>query len=590
MSTRSNLTLHLFGAPAIGGTGTEDASALIAKPKSFALLAYLAIARPHGMRRRDEILALLWPESSDERARNAMRQSLFLLRTHLPAGALVSRGRDEVGLAGIDVDVRMFEDHLDAGREAEALALYDGALLDGFRLYTNSDFDAWLTMERERLHRRAMRAAMLLAGRSDGVAGSAKAAVWARFAIDRSPYDEELLRDVIELFRQSGDHTGATELYRAAATRFRTELGISLSPETERAGLADSRGREGPAAIPGTGSSAAIAALRPRAVTADARRYYLEARQFAAQKSPVTILKAIACYERAIELSPGYAEAHAGLSFALCQAVVYVAYPGIAAWPRAKAHASTAIRLDPRSGEGHAVLGHVTLCYDYQWQSAASQYRKALELDPISVASRQFYALYYLTGVGRTDDALAVLDRARDDFPTDPGISVYYAMAAVFGRRFERGLREVEFVLQGYPGLVQAHWVRGMALEGMGDFAAAIEVFASGVAMTNRSSLLLSQLGRAKARNGDGADAERILAELDARGEDSGPGAYFGAEILAALGSTELALDRLYSCYRQRNPFVVFAGVLFGLDPLRGTRRFRDLLMRIGLPAYTASA
>jgi DNA-binding SARP family transcriptional activator len=100
------LTLRLFGTPSFAGAGTERASALLAKPKALALLAYLAIARPRGLRRRDEILALLWPESDAERARNSLRQSLFMLRTHLPLGALASRGRDAVGLASIGVDVR----------------------------------------------------------------------------------------------------------------------------------------------------------------------------------------------------------------------------------------------------------------------------------------------------------------------------------------------------------------------------------------------------------------------------------------------------------------------------------------------------
>jgi len=126
--------------------------------------------------------------------------------------------------------------------------------------------------------------------------------------------------------------------------------------------------------------------------------------------------------------------------------------------------------------------------------------------------------------------------------------------------------------------------VRGMAQEGLGDVAGAIKTFELAVATTNRSSLLLSQLGRACARAGHRARAMSILRELDARNEASGPAAYYSAEILAALGSTEVALDRLYVAYRQRNPFLVFAGVLYGLDPLRGTRRFRDLLMRIGLP------
>lgn len=52
---------------------------------------------------------------------------------------------------------------------------------------------------------------------------------------------------------------------------------------------------------------------------------------------------------------------------------------------------------------------------------------------------------------------------------------------------------------------------------------------------------------------------------------------------MTALGDDEAALDRLYAAYRERNPFMVFAGVNFGLDPLRDTRRFRDLLARIGL-------
>jgi tetratricopeptide (TPR) repeat protein len=157
-------------------------------------------------------------------------------------------------------------------------------------------------------------------------------------------------------------------------------------------------------------------------------------------------------------------------------------------------------------------------------------------------------------------------------------------MSCVFGRRYESGLREADFVLERDPTLVLARWARGMAQEESGDVAGAITTFELAVETTDRSSLLLSQLGRVCARAGHHARAMSILRELDERREH-GPAAYYSAEILAALGSTELALDRLYAAYRQRNPFLVHAGVLYGLDPLRGTRRFRDLLMRIGLPA-----
>jgi hypothetical protein len=96
---------------------------------------------------------------------------------------------------------------------------------------------------------------------------------------------------------------------------------------------------------------------------------------------------------------------------------------------------------------------------------------------------------------------------------------------------------------------------------------------------------MLSQLGRARARAGDQAGAADILSELDRRGEMAGPAAYFTAELLAALGRREEALERLYAAYRERNPLLVFAGIMPGLDPLRAERRFGELLLRIGLRA-----
>ena len=593
------LTLRLFGAAQITGTGRELVAELLAKPKTLALLAYLAMASPRGLHRRDVLLALLWPDSDSKHARNSLRQSLHLLRTHLPIGTLTSRGQAEVGLDSrdLEVDVTTFEDLLDAGRVADAMELYNGPLLEGFSLFANTGFDAWLSRERDRLQARAVRAAMVLASRHELDGDNAGAAEWSQFALERAPYDEDLLRAVIELFVRRGDRAAATRIYRNAVDRFRSGLGIAVSSATARLGqsLADERpvtiggalrsidGSTG--AIPAPSSTRPSASARPRVVTTDARRLYLDARHLAGRQSPLTILSAIARYEQALCASPDYAEAHAGLATALCQAVTYVSCPGRdEAWPRACAHAARAVRLNPLLGEAHAVLARVALCQDYNWSLAEDLYCKALEVDPVCVVSRTSYALEYLAATEQTDEALAVLDRTRDRIPDVPAISAVYAMSCVLGRRHESGLREAEFVLERDPTHVQALWARGMAQEESGDAAAAITTFELAVETTDRSSLLLAQLGRASARAGHRVRAMSILGELDARGEH-GPAAYFSAEILAALGSTELALDRLYAAYRQRNPFLIHAGVLYGLDPLRGTRRFRDLLMRIGMPA-----
>lgn len=229
------------------------------------------------------------------------------------------------------------------------------------------------------------------------------------------------------------------------------------------------------------------------------------------------------------------------------------------------------------------MLAQATLCHDYDWTSAERMYRIALELDPVSDVLRFSFAHYFLTGAGRIDEALDTLDRLRDILPSTPAIGYMYAMSCVYGRRYERGRDEASAVLEALPEFGLAYWVLGMAHEGLGDLDAAIRAFEAGLAITNGSSLLLTQIGRACASAGDHARARQILAELEGRGEQAGPAAYFTAEILAALGDLDPAIDSLYASYRQRNPMMVFAGVLPGLDPLREQRRFRELLMRMGI-------
>jgi tetratricopeptide (TPR) repeat protein len=456
-------------------------------------------------------------------------------------------------------------------------------MLHGCHLSNSTEFELWIQGERERLRRRAVRGALVLAKRCELDGSTVQAEEWARFAADRAPYDEDVLHEVVELLEVLGQRAAAVQLYAAAVKRFRSHLGITLPPQDKRESVGGSARIQQPAAYGSSRLAVARAVKRACTIPDEARRVYLEAREYSSQRSPATIGRAIEGFTNAIRLAPDYGEAHAGLAFSLAQATVYIGYPGIDTWPRIRSHASRAVRLNPTLGEAHALLAQATLCHDYDWTLAEQMYGRALELDPISEISRQSFAMYLLTASGRTEEALQVLDRMRDVVQHPHGISTFFAMSCVYGRQFERGRKEIVAVLQTQPMYAQAHWVHGMALEGLGDLHAAISVFEAGLAITNGSSLLLSQLARACARAGDRERACRVLAELDRRAECAGPAAYFSAEILAALGEVDAALDKLYAAYRQRNPFMIFAGVLFGLDPLRGQRRFRDLLMRLGV-------
>ncbi|MFN2564352.1 MAG: winged helix-turn-helix domain-containing protein, partial [Gemmatimonadaceae bacterium] len=73
--------ISVDGAPqALGGAATQR--------RPLALLALLAAAGDRGIS-RERLLALLWPESNTEQARNALRQTLYALRRDLGAPELL---------------------------------------------------------------------------------------------------------------------------------------------------------------------------------------------------------------------------------------------------------------------------------------------------------------------------------------------------------------------------------------------------------------------------------------------------------------------------------------------------------------------
>src|SRR4051812_36942747 len=160
------LRLCTLGALDVRGADGEELHAVLAQRKRFALLAWLALARPRGFQRRDRLLALFWPEQDEEHARNALNQAVHFLRRTIGADAIVARNGDELGLdrSVVWCDAVAFEDALDAGRRAEALELYRGELLQGFHVSDAAELDRWIESERARLADRHLRALTAAAG------------------------------------------------------------------------------------------------------------------------------------------------------------------------------------------------------------------------------------------------------------------------------------------------------------------------------------------------------------------------------------------------------------------------------------------
>jgi len=229
------LELRLLGPAQFAGSNGQDVDALTRQPKRTALLAYLAIARPRGLHRRDKLLALFWPELDEPHARNALSQALYVLRSALGDGAIVTRGDDEVGIASDAVrsDVSEFEAALDAHRQQDALQLYRGDLLDGFFVSSAPDFERWLETERARLRQRASEGGWALA-RSKAQRGDVvEAERHARWAASLLLPDETQLRQLMTFLHDLGDRSAAVRAYDEFARKFAEEYGLQPSAETQ---------------------------------------------------------------------------------------------------------------------------------------------------------------------------------------------------------------------------------------------------------------------------------------------------------------------------------------------------------------------
>ena len=229
--------LRVLGHTELSVEGRSEGIGLLRQPKRLALLAYLALAASSGFRRRDQIVAMFWPERDQFHARTQLRKSLHALRAALGPDALLTRGGEEIGLdeARVCCDAVAFRRHVEAGRWGEALTLYRGDLLEG--LYpggVGEGFESWLLNERAALRRTAARAAWECSSRADVANDRAEAIAFAKRAIELEPDDEQGIRRLIAALDRYGDRAGALRVFEQWRNRVQSEFGAEPSPETRK--------------------------------------------------------------------------------------------------------------------------------------------------------------------------------------------------------------------------------------------------------------------------------------------------------------------------------------------------------------------
>jgi DNA-binding winged helix-turn-helix (wHTH) protein/tetratricopeptide (TPR) repeat protein len=310
----------------------------------------------------------------------------------------------------------------------------------------------------------------------------------------------------------------------------------------------------------------------------DAYEAYLRGRLFWSRFDGEGLQKAMACFQEAAELDPGYAEPHAGLA----DAFLIVAFTGLAPpdalWPEARGAAEEALRRDPDLAEARIALGFLRLFQDWDWPGARRELDRALAASPDSAAVGQWRALF-LAMAGELEAARAEVGRARESDPLSLVAGLVAGLVHSLAREHEAELTLVRRAAELEPGRFLAQWSLGLACAHNGLLDEAVAAHRRAVELAGGASMMKAVLAWTLARAGRADEARAVLAEIESG--SGGAFAYQRATVLAALGEREAALASLEQAAAARDPWSVLIGVDPMLDPLRGDPRLASLAARV---------
>ena len=135
----------------------------------------------------------------------------------------------------------------------------------------------------------------------------------------------------------------------------------------------------------------------------EAYQSYLEGRYYMHQVTLKGAERALECYQRAIQIDPGYALPYAGLAEAVYYQAIYLSGRPREIVPNALASLAHALQLDPGASDAHVARGIFSAFYEYNWKAADEHFARALELNPACprVRSARSFWLLAPTGVWR---------------------------------------------------------------------------------------------------------------------------------------------------------------------------------------------
>ena len=294
-----------------------------------------------------------------------------------------------------------------------------------------------------------------------------------------------------------------------------------------------------------------------------------------------SIARAMQYLHQALDADPNYAPAYAGIASTYMR-MAFATSPPREVVPKAREAALKALQLDPTLPDAHIALAHVKWSFDWDWDGAEQEYRRALEIDPNSSAARQTYAVF-LSNRNRPAEALQQMALLHMADPLSPGGSTNQALIYFNSRQFDRVIEQCRASLSALPDMKEFYYWMGRAYAEKSQFGDALAALEKMPPPTRERFSGLGTMGSTYARAGQQARARELLAQAMEQSGLSYVPAVDIALIQLWLGDRDRSVESLGKAVFQHDYGLASLKVSAAWDPLREDPRFHSVLRQIHL-------
>ncbi len=331
------------------------------------------------------------------------------------------------------------------------------------------------------------------------------------------------------------------------------------------------------------GAATIPAASAPRG-TEDLTAYdlYLKGRYYWGRRGEVGLRRAIGFFEQAVARDPNFARGHAGLSMAQVVLPIFATVSADSILALATRHAERALALDSTLAEAHLALAYARKM-QWRWEESERHFHDALTLAPNEAGVHHWYGVF-LYAVGRVDEAVAELTRAKTLDPLAGTIGSDGAIALYSARRYQEALAEARRDLAMDTTKSDVHFIIGtieLALDQPDSAVRSFKAgrrFGTGYDLSAFLSVAYRRLGRRR-------EADSIYAELLREYRSDRDLGYVVAIAAIAAGDRKTALASVAQTLERRPMLVTEISLpcdpLF--DPLKAYPQFATMLASVGM-------